>query len=444
MLTAVFRGHAGYVVFSLAVVLTVGAVTWLVLSRRAGGRPWSGAALSGAVAAEVCLTMWSTGGGMTGRCVVNRDLVEPFLTAQGLWNAAMFVPIGLFGMLAVQRPTPVLAGVVLLTVATELAQGVLPVGRGCDTSDVEMNAVGGLLGLAVGRLLLWARGRPAHHWRAGAPQTLAASAAVALVGAVVWSVWITPTAVDGTSLRFADGEQKAAAEQAVRQAFGDRYTVVNVQASPETADAPGALFIALDEGFAELSWPDADRFSASLHSPPPRDGHGFPVPGAGVPPRDGSDALAIARRYATEHYPWALRGFETEVSPADIDGERGWRVDWYRVRDGIVMPARLDLRIGASGQVTDLFVHRAEDPEGLPRVTVGEEDARRALRAHFANRPSPGGTSTIHVHDLTAVRREGRWRAEWPVTVEPFDVLFSVDASTGTVHDSVDARPRAG
>ncbi|GAA2391413.1 hypothetical protein GCM10010420_14350 [Streptomyces glaucosporus] len=69
----------------------------------------------------------------------------------------MFVPIGLSGMLAVRRPAPVLAGVVPLTAATELAQGVLPVGRGRDTGDVGMNTVGGPLGPVIGGLVLPAR-----------------------------------------------------------------------------------------------------------------------------------------------------------------------------------------------------------------------------------------------------------------------------------------------
>jgi hypothetical protein len=439
MLTAVFRGHTGYVVFSLVVVLAAGAVCYLASSRLAWRRPWSCAALGCAVAAELCLTLWSTGSGMAGRCVVNRDLAEPFLTAQGWWNAVMFLPVGLFGMLAVRRPAPVLVGVVSLTVATEIAQGVLPVGRGCDTADVEMNTIGGLLGLAAGWLVLRTLRWPVRPWRASASGSVAVLACVVLVSAVMWGLRITATVVDATSLRFATAAQQAAAEQAVQRAFGDRYTVANVQSSPDS----GQLFIALDGGFASLSWPDARRFSASLVATPTDRYRAFPVPGVDAPPRDASDALAIARRYAADRYAWALRGSEAEVSAVDTGKGPGWLVSWRRVRGGIVMPMRLDVRVAPSGRITELSFHRAADPGKLPEATLSAQDAERALRTHLTQASSRPEASAVDVHELTAVEREGRWRVEWIATVERFDAYFAVDASTGTVHENVDAQPEA-
>ncbi|MFF9769876.1 hypothetical protein ACF1GT_25350 [Streptomyces sp. NPDC014636] len=41
---------------------------------------------------------------------VNHDVTEPQYTVQGRWNLVMSVPLGLFGVLALWRPVPVLAG----------------------------------------------------------------------------------------------------------------------------------------------------------------------------------------------------------------------------------------------------------------------------------------------------------------------------------------------
>ncbi|GAA2417719.1 hypothetical protein GCM10010420_55080 [Streptomyces glaucosporus] len=443
MLNAVFRDHAGYVAFSVAVVLAAGAASYLVSSKLGLRRLWLHAALGAAVAAELCLTMWSTGSGVVGRCVVNRNLIEPFLTAQGLWNAAMFVPIGLFGMLAVRRPTPVLTGVVLLTVTTEVTQGVLPLGRGCDTSDVEMNALGGVLGLAAGWLILRMRGRSVHTWQAGVPQSAAASAAVGLTAAVMWVVWITPTIVDGTTLQFADGKQEAAAEQAVEQAFGDRYGVKNIQLSPGTDASSEQLIITLDQGFAYLSWPDADQFSASLASSSQDESSGFPVPGTDAAPQDESDALAIAQRYAKNHYAWALKDSEADITPVGVDGDLGWLVSWRRVHDGILMPMRLDVQVGTSGRVTQLFVRHVDDPTSFPERNIDKEEAKAFLRDYVKKSSSELSSSSMHVHDLIAVKRENGWRIEWVAAIASIDTPFYIDATDGTVHESTGTQERA-
>lgn len=128
MLHAVFRGHAGYLFFALAVVIVVGLGCFAMGKRFRFERPWTYGALAAAVTAELCLTIWSTGGGLTGRCIVNRDVWEPLHTEQGLWNLVMFLPIGFFGLLALRKPVPVFAGTVLLTMATEVTQAAFPSG----------------------------------------------------------------------------------------------------------------------------------------------------------------------------------------------------------------------------------------------------------------------------------------------------------------------------
>jgi VanZ family protein len=83
-------------------------------------------------------------------------------------NIAMLMPLGFGLMLATRRVVWPSLLVVLLPVAIELTQVLIP-GRECSVSDWLANSLGGLVGVGVGWLTQrWLRARKAA--RPGAPQ----------------------------------------------------------------------------------------------------------------------------------------------------------------------------------------------------------------------------------------------------------------------------------
>ncbi|THA26250.1 VanZ family protein [Streptomyces sp. RKND-216] len=438
MFSAIFKEQTAFIVVASLAVLLVAAAGYFLAHRHAE-RAWSWAILGAAVAAEVALTLFLSGGrgnSSTGKCVVNHDFAEPFATTQGILNLALFVPIGIFGVLASRRLLPVLAGGIALTVATEFLQTLLPgVSRGCDSSDLQMNALGAVTGALATYGILRASGRAVKPAGAAAKPTALGGLAVLLPAAVVWNLWITPVHVDATSLQGPDDAQRTAAEKAVSRAFDDHQEVVKIQFSPGVAGGPEALLIALESGSARLSWPDTSRFTATLEASNRTTNGSFPIEGAKRKPGNEQDAEEIARRYAERRYPWATPDAKVQVNPM---GELGWIVSWRRLNsDGVLLPMRLDVQINTEGRVSQLLVNDIKDPKSLPAPTLSEKKASSIAR------------KSVHVPKeivltaqrcaLRATKRNGNWRTDWVCPFQTNDPDFMVapihvDAVTGKAH----------
>ncbi|SHL83412.1 VanZ family protein [Streptomyces yunnanensis] len=442
MFSAIFKDQLSFLITAPLAVLVVAAVCFW-LTHHVGRRPWAHAALGASVAAELALTLFLPSGAAaadgTHSCVINRNVVEPFATEQGLLNLLLFLPIGFFGLMALRSLLPILAGSILLSLATELLQTLLPwVHRGCDSSDLEMNSLGGIAGALLAWALLRLRRRPVAPLNRHARATALTSAVLLGSAGIAWALWITPTAVDATSLQLTGDKEQQAAHKAIRQAFGDRYTISNVQLQPGVDDAPDNLLIALDSGSAELSWPDASQLNVSLESSSETTSASFSVAGVTRAPADEKDALSIAHRYAGEHYPSELRDAEPQVYPVGDRAELGWIVSWRRRNSsGVLMPMRLDVQINTAGRVSQLLVRSAEDPRNLPPVKVDKASAQRAA---LASMELPKGAHNVRAteSELLAVQRDGEWRAQWMTAFEADDknVMLEpvyVDANSGKV-----------
>lgn len=110
MLQTVFNGRGEFVLIALAAV-TIAALVGYFAARKFLDRPWAYAGLFATLAAELSVTIFfPSPGHVSGQCVLNRNYSEPFATEQGLLNVAMFLPIGLFGVLALRRVFPVFLG----------------------------------------------------------------------------------------------------------------------------------------------------------------------------------------------------------------------------------------------------------------------------------------------------------------------------------------------
>ncbi|MFF8295743.1 VanZ family protein [Streptomyces globisporus] len=431
MLQAVFNGRVEFVLIALTAV-TIATCIGYFAAKRFLSRPWSHAGLSAALVAELSVTVFfPSPGHVSGQCVLNRNFSEPFATEQGLLNVAMFLPIGLFGVLAVRRVFPVFLGGALLSVATELTQALAPwVGRSCDSGDVLTNTLGAGVGSLAGWTVVRATSGELFPLRTAKKPTAVIFATCFVACAVVWKVWITPLAVDSTSLQIAGGDKRSQAQQVLAEAFDDHFEIANVQLQSGQNGAPDLLLITTQTGFAELSWPDKEQLTVSLENSSKPGPGSFPVTGVGVAPETAEEALLIATKYAKERFPWGLKDSYAKSFPVGDDAEFGWMVSWRSRIDGALMPMRLDVQINRAGRVSALLTRRTEDPVSLPPRRVSEKQAAAAA-SEFA-----GGAKT-GAGNLLAIRREGEWRAQWTIPVSAGADVYPVyvDAETGKVDE---------
>ncbi|GAA3105241.1 VanZ family protein [Streptomyces echinatus] len=442
MFEAVFGDDYGFLGGLTAVAVVAGGVAWGVARRQGAAHAfwWAplGFCLTGVLGVTLGLRAGEPG---AAECVINHELTEPLYTTQGQWNLAMFVPVGLFGVLALRRPVPVLAGVLALPCLVELAQALAPFAGGiCDSADVEMNAGGGLVGVAVG--LLAVRGRVA--WRAWGRTSLVLLGALGLVGITVLRSAVTLDHVDGSSVRDAHGAERAVAERLVRQASGDRYEVGRVQISPGLDGYNGFMYIQVSGGAsAELMWPGGRRLTVEFGG---GSGPGLTVPGAG-PARDARDAYRIARTYMHAHYPWAESAswHTTRAATQEQDGD-GWVTSWRFRERGVAMPRSLDVRIDRAGRVYGLTADFGPTHVDVPAELLTARQAEEAVTQRERKYGAATKALRIRALDLTTERTKGYrgpWRAVWSVEVadpgcEPDEegggcdpYVAVVDAATG-------------
>jgi hypothetical protein len=388
-------------------------------------------------------------GGEAGRaeCVINHEVTEPLYTTQGLWNLAMFVPLGLFGVLALRRPLPVLVGVTALPCLIELAQALAPFVSGiCDSADVEMNAGGGLLGVALGIVLV--RGRVA--WKAWVRPSLIVVAVLGVTGVAVCQTAITLDHVDGSGVRDAHDTERKAAERAIHQAFGNYYRVGAVRVSPGIAGHNGWISIQMSDGFpAELMWPGARQLNVSFENSVHPTKESFPVAGFGKP-RDARSAYLVARAYMKAHYPWAEAASSHATRPVGSKAEFGWLSSWRFKEHGVVMPRSLDVQINRAGRVSQMLVDFGPTHVSLPDRLISAKQAEEIVRK--TQKKSGADVTALRIRaDVLKVERakgwQGPWRAMWSVKTtdtqctpdedgsgcEPFSTV--VDAGTGRIYD---------
>ncbi|MGZ2359947.1 VanZ family protein [Streptomyces sp. 372A] len=435
MLSAVFRDREIFLFSLIFISLSCGVFAyWLARKREVPSS--AAAAFAFCLSMAVGVTVFLPGGGGASHiCVINRDILEPFKTEQGILNAAMCVPLGIFSALTFRCFLPVAVYGILAPVIVEFSQVTIPwISRNCDSSDAQMNIIGMLLGASLGYAVLKIQGSKIEPWRNGAKPLAISGGVILTVCAIVWNLVITPIAVDSTSLQIAGGSEERAARTALTEAFGNRFSPVNVQVQPGYNGGPATLLIALPDGSATLSWPDKENFNASLESSSVPGPGSFPVGGTADKPKNADDAYAIARRYARSHYQWALEASDHESYPVGDGAEFGWLVSWRNIEDGVLMPMRLDVQINRVGRVSQLNVQHGPSSVPLPPRRVNGDQAESLVSATL---PKNSGAK-VKASRLAAVKSNGEWRAQWAVSItidqsDPYEVY--VDAETGKVSE---------
>ncbi|MEW1753018.1 VanZ family protein [Streptomyces angustmyceticus] len=430
MLEAVFKGHTAFIMSAIVLSLAFFGAVFFAAKKRTD-RPFHLALWCTSMLSVSFLTLWTTGGSQgSGRCVVNLKFLEPFGTEQGLLNCLMFAPVGFLGVLVTRRLFPAFAISMGLSVAIETAQGALPaIGRACDTSDLLANSVGGLLGALIAFLITRARPGELTAWRLNAPRAIVTWVAFAVIIGVVWSTSIQSHAVKATeAVGSAGSDQRTAAIAAVREAFGNHYTVGNVQFSSSPDSGSGTIMASLPVGFVQVNWPKGNEITASLDMSDSGKSSGFPVPGSPAHIKKSTEAKKVATTYAEKHFPWALAGSTAEVSPVGDDAALGWMVSWRKRLHGVLMPMRLDVQIDRAGHVSQLSTRKSPDVD-VPAIRVSKDNAIQRAKH------SAPGCRKAEVGELLAVPEKANWNAVWRilVTCKDSSMIAHVNAHSGAV-----------
>ncbi|MFF4867482.1 VanZ family protein [Streptomyces sp. NPDC001231] len=459
MFSAIFQHHVGYLAVCTLIGFVLGGAAWALARKRGNphGAWWSGLAFT---LTGVLGVTFMGGGSASGVCVLNHQFAEPFHTTQGLWNLAMMVPVSACALLAIRRPLPVLVGVIALPLAIEFTQATVNgLGRVCDSSDAEMNIIGGLIGLTVVAVVLTIRHSLA--WQAGVKGALITFAALLLLGSGVARPMLAFTNVDGSSLVDASSDQKQAVKAAVREAFGDRYKIGKQYEQP-CGDSPctNIIFILLsrekghspDFGSGSLSWPDKKHLTVQLENSDRPTVMGYPVGGAKAPSTDVA-ASQIAKSYAQRQYPWAMSATMSETFPVGAKAELGWITNWRWTHNDVLMPRMLDVQVDRAGRVSQIDVTLGPTQVKLPEAKLdagqAEKAVSKAVMAQLQANGNTGAEFSTKAVTVKAVELDGNWQPNWLVnTTWPSNgksndsqeqaavEMYSVSAVTGQVYDA--------
>ncbi|MEV5436511.1 VanZ family protein [Streptomyces sp. NPDC052682] len=437
MIEAVFQHHLAFLAAALLVTIAAGVAVFLLSRRRTTGPRsafnglWAASAVGPAT-----LTSWAGSGVLTYECAVNTDVAQALSSTQGQLNLILFVPYGLFAALATRRPLFAAATGVLFTAGIETAQATVPfISRLCDSDDLITNSLGACTGAALGALITRRLPDAAATRLPTVRRATACLAPVVVLIAVAWLAVIDPVRVQPPASRVpsATAAQTAVINEAVAKAFASAYRPSNVF-YVDNGDGTASVTASLPGGFAELSWPDREQFTA--HFSPTSNGegdHAYRIPGISHPITTADQAKKIATAYASRYAPWATPGSQITVRAIDDKVDVGWMVEWRRWKNNVLMPMRLNIAIEPTGGLIDLIARNVADPH-LPPATIDEAKAWEVFGKHYRLKTGQGvRQQPIHL----AQRRDGQWRIHWLLSVRDGNTLYSatIDATDASIHD---------
>ncbi|MFD5426911.1 VanZ family protein [Streptomyces sp. NPDC127084] len=390
------------------------------------------------VSGEITATLYPShiGVGASGVCTVNKDLLGPLATQQGLMNVALFIPVVFFATLLLRRPAVCLAGGVLLSGATELVQAVTAhIGRSCTSEDLVANSIGAVIGAfaaaVVGRLRPYNGLQPAGQ-QADLTLGVKIGAAGGAVIFLVASLVVTPV-VAGSELVTAGSTDKETAERVVHQVFGSQSEITSVQTVAGQHGQPDQTLVSLKDGTLAFT-AGAEFITGSTLA--------TSLPGVtNKPLKRDADATTQATAFVRSRFPWALRGSKAVARPASA-GSAQRIVAWRAYVDGVLMPMRMDVIVERDGRISSFTGRNESAPATPPAHPVTLEQARKAAERHLQ-----GQSEFKEAQMLMQKNAQGVWETRWAVNfllsstegnggeapAGPSPVTVLVNAKTGEV-----------
>ncbi|WP_182659974.1 VanZ family protein [Streptomyces calidiresistens] len=361
---------------------------------------------------------------------MNQQFHHSITTLQGVLNVGMFMPVGFFTLLATRNFLLSAAGPAVLSFAIEITQGVAPfIARACDTTDWVSNSLGGALGAFLAYGYLRIRGVTAIGLPGARDKRIGLTLVAVVAGfGIVGRLTLMPLFTDATGVWAADDDMREAAREKAESVFGEGVVMSRVHHLPGVGGPPDTVTFNAEGANFSMEWPDTRRFQMYIgpwQKEFEKELSFFAVEGFPREPTNENDARKIAEKFASDHFPWALRESDVEVYPMDESGQLGWMVNWRRYRDEILMPMRFDVQVDSKGYIAQFIAADIDDPESelLPPVRITEEQARNAvLEESFEARLGEG--------EMILSEVEGEWRILW-LLPDASGLVFAVNAETG-------------
>ncbi len=340
-------------------------------------------------------------------------IVSPWdgmLDDSGMLNVALFVPLGFFSTLILRRPVLTIVGATTLSAAIELFQGLIPaLSRRCDTSDLCANSLGAIAGslLAVGVVRYFKAEYNVRSVRKFWVILASTACAISLTAVVKLDWQAAPTMSDSAWTQASDSDQKRG-ESIARKLLGRdvRINQVRLMNNVDDGGVRSVGMVQFEGGLLYINWDSGDPFHGEFGSSVGQRPLDSLAPISGARRIDEGTATKRARQFARD-LAWSAINQEPKTT-ANGDQSRGFTVSWRERENGVLLPFRLDILIGPTGEIEGFDGNPVRLSHPLPPVGVTESDARGIA------------TSKVSQHkigsvELLAEQVEGLWIPVWAI-----------------------------
>ncbi|WP_433498176.1 VanZ family protein [Sphaerimonospora sp. CA-214678] len=335
---------------------------------------------------------------------------DGMLDDSGMLNVALFVPLGFFSTLILRRASLAIVGAITLSAAIELCQALIPmISRRCDSSDFLANSLGATIGVAIAFGIM--RHIKAEYNICSVRKLWAtlgcAVCTIGIIGGVGLDWHPSSTASSVGWVEMGESDQRRG-KAIVYKLLGRDVRVDSIRLMNDVNDgvAKSVAMVQFDGGILYIDWSSGEPFHAEFGT------------SIGQRPLDLlapiSDSVEMNEKSAAKRAQEFVRNLawpNTDKAPkasANGDASQGFIVSWREREGGVLLPFRLDVLIGPTGEVTGFDGNPIQLSSPLPPVRVGENEAKSIATSKVSDHK-------IGSVELLAEQVEGTWIPVWAI-----------------------------
>ncbi|AJT65618.1 hypothetical protein T261_3958 [Streptomyces lydicus] len=376
------------------------------------------AALAGVL--TVTLMPGDGGSGRVGICEAGLPLQALLSSESAQLNVLLFIPVSCLAVLLFRRPVLTLSGTLALTSGVELIQSWTDLGRACSYDDIKANALGGLLGVLIGTVILWVQKHRPPFTRKDAVWGVCAGGLGALILTASFALAVEPVHREAQSedIRAQLGDQlkqDAWLQKTVAALYG-KDAQITQSASEKLANGHRRLKAETERGEVFALWPER-----KLERLVPNSAE------SGTGSLSEAEMRAAGEKFAKKWFPDEVAG--AKITGRALQGKHSpYLLSYRRYVDGVMMPMRLNLSVSPAGRVMSVAARSTKDPT-LPKAVVTKAVAKKQAE-------SGAGNFTATPVKLLAQRVDHTWRPVWMVSLargpkQEVESTAFIDAVTG-------------